>query len=275
MRNRRTRILLFLFCTLFFVNAAGQEEDKQLDSISRGSVKLRILRNESEIGSATGFLILKNKRDYLVTNRHVVLACSVDRNPTNIGGWLCVNKISIFHNLHGHADQWFWVTEDLYNAQGQTRWFEHPTLAGAADLVAIPLEHTENVDFYDLDIDMRNADVAVAPADTVTIVGFPFGQSQNAGLPIWKTGTVASELSTNWSGRPMFLVDTTSRQGMSGSPVYAIRSGAFRSNDGKLKMATKGAAVRFLGVYSEQYQEAELGGVWKAEALKELYDSLP
>src|SRR5580658_1176334 len=166
--------------------------------------------------------MLKNGRDYLVTNRHVVLACAPDRNPSNIGGWLCANKISIFHNRRGHADQWFWVTEDLYDANGQKRWFEHPTLAGAADLVAIPLAHTENVQFYDLDIGLSNADIDVGPADTVTIVGFPFGQSQNAGLPIWKTGTVASELSTNWSGKPMFLVDTTSRPGMSGSPVYAI-----------------------------------------------------
>jgi hypothetical protein len=115
------------------------------------------------------------------------------------------------------------------------------------------LTHTEYVDFYDLDIVLKDADIAVGPADTVTVVGFPFGQSQSAGLPIWKTGTVASDLSTNWSGRTMFLIDTTSRQGMSGSPVYAIRPGAFRSKDGQLKMSTKGAAVRFLGVYSEQY----------------------
>jgi hypothetical protein len=193
----------------------------------------------------------------------------------NTGGWLCANKISIFHNRHGHADEWFWVTEDLYDAQARKSWFEHPTLAGAADLVAIPLAHTDNVQFYVTQIEMKDADIDVGPADTVTIVGFPFGQSQNAGLPIWKTGTVASELSTNWSGRPMFLLDTRSRQGMSGSPVYAIRTGAFRSKDGQLKMAMKGAAIRFLGVYSEQYQEAELGGVWKADALKALYDSLP
>jgi hypothetical protein len=274
MHNLRTKILLFLFCTLFLAHAASQE-DSQLNQISRGSVKLKILRNGTEIGSATGFLMLKNGKDYLVTNRHVVLACSMDRDPANIGGWLCANKISIFHNRFGHADQWFWVTEDLYDAQGQKRWFEHPTLAGAADLVALPLVHTENVQFYDLNIDMKDADLVVGPADTVTIVGFPFGQSQNAGLPIWKTGTVASDLSTNWSGRPMFLVDTTSRQGMSGAPVYAIRSGAFRSNAGLLKMAVKGVQARFLGVYSEQYQEAELGGVWKADAVKDLYDSLP
>jgi hypothetical protein len=274
MRNLQRTVSLFLFCTLFCGHAASQEVG-QLDQISRGSVKLKILRNEAEIGSATGFLMLKNGKHYLITNRHVVLACSLDRDPTDIGGWLCANKVSIFHNRHGRTDQWFWITEDLYDAQGHKKWFEHPSLAGAADIVAIPLTHTEDVDFYVLDIELMNADIVVEPADTVTIVGFPFGQSQSAGLPIWKTGTVASSLSTDWSGRPMFLLDTTSRQGMSGSPVYAIRPGAFRDKEGQLKMSTKDAAVRFLGVYSEQYQEAELGGVWKADAVKALYDSLP
>jgi hypothetical protein len=32
---------------------------------------------------------------------------------------------------------------------------------------------------------------------------------------------------------------------------------------------------KFLGVYSEQMQAAELGAVWKAEAVMALYDSLP
>jgi hypothetical protein len=129
--------------------------------------------------------------------------------------------------------------------------------------------------FYNLDMELRNADISVGPADSVSIIGFPFGQAQDAGLPIWKTGTVASDFVTNWNGRPMFLVDTTSRQGMSGSPVYAVRSGAYRSMDGMLKMATRGSMKKFLGVYSEQSQEMELGGVWKAEVVKALFDSLP
>jgi hypothetical protein len=90
---------------------------------------------------------------------------------------------------------------------------------------ALPLAHTENVQFYPLDISLRNTDIVLTPGYTVSIVGFPFGLAQGAGLAIWKTGTVASDLGVNWTGRPMFLVDTTSRPGMSGSPVYGVRSG--------------------------------------------------
>lgn len=86
---------------------------------------------------------------------------------------------------------------------------------------------------------------------------------------------MASDLDVNFSGRPMFLVDTTSRPGMSGSPVYAVRSGAYRSSNALLKMSVSGTATKFLGVYSEQNLQAELGAVWKADTVQALYDSLP
>jgi hypothetical protein len=197
----------------------------------------------------------------------------------------------VLHNQLGKLGQWIWVTEDLFDAKGNKRWFEHPALAGKVDLVALPLAHEESVQFYPLDVELRNEDVAVSPGDSVSIVGFPLGLAQSGGLPIWKTGTIASDLLvvvqfeyctttdlfTNWTDQPMFLIDTTSRQGMSGSPVYAVRSSTYRSKSGALMQpkSSTGTVKRLLGVYSEQIQEAELGGVWKVEALMDLYDSLP
>jgi Trypsin-like peptidase domain len=246
-----------------------------MDKLSVTSLNLKMLHNEAAIGTATGFVVAKNSHYYLVTNRHVVLGCALDTSPSNLGGWICANKLSILHNRQGHLGEWAWVTEELFDEHDKKRWFEHPTLAGRADLVALPLAHIENVQLYPLDIALRNTDIELTPGDTVSIVGFPFGQAQGAGLAIWKTGTVASDLDVNFSSRPMFLVDTTSRPGMSGSPVYAVRSGAYRSSDANLKMAINGTATRFLGVYSEQNLQAELGVVWKAEAVQALYDSLP
>ena len=62
---------------------------------------------------------------------------------------------------------------------------------------------------------------------------------------------------------------------MSGSPAYAVRTGAFRGREGVLMTQVFGYAKKFLGVYSEQYQEAELGGVLKAQAVLDLFASLP
>jgi len=146
-------------------------------------------------------------------------------------------------------------------------------LLNAADLIALPLVNTNNVQFYPLDIGLGKTDLVLSPGDSLTIVGFPFGMAQAAGLPIWKTGTLASDLDVDFGGKPVFLVDTTSRPGMSGSPVYAIRSGGnYRMSMGAIGGS---AARRFLGVYSEQMPTVEIGGVWKAEVVVALYDSLP
>ncbi len=47
---------------------------------------------------------------------------------------------------------------------------------------------------------MSEPNIALGPGDTVTIVGFPLGLAQAAGLAIWKTGTIASDLDINYGG---------------------------------------------------------------------------
>ncbi len=272
------RASLSVFLLIFAIIAAGNLSwGQEVSPLSVTSLALKIFRNDTEIGSATGFVLEKNKKYYLVTNRHVVLACGQDPNPENIGGWICANKLAIFHNRSGTVGFWLWVNEDLLDKKGNPRWFEHPTLKGKADLIALPLTQTENVQFYPLDLELKNKDIAVYPGDSVSIVGFPLGiaQVQASGLPIWKTGTVASDPAIDFNGRPMFAVDTTSRGGMSGSPVYATRTGAYHTSKGEPRVVLQGVESRFLGVYSEQNVIVEIGGVWKADVVAALYDSLP
>lgn len=252
-----------------------QPRQINLDISSVTSLQLKIFHDDVEIGGATGFVVEKNNKYYLVTNRHVVLACAQDKNPSNVGGWICANKLGIFHNKLNHLGEWIWVIEDLMDEHNTRRWVEHPTLGGAADLVALPLKHTEDVKFYPLDTELSKTDIVVGPADPVSVVGFPYGLAEQGGLPVWKTGTVASDLDIDFGGKPVFLIDTTSRPGMSGSPVYLVCSGTYRGSDGLVRILTGGSIKKFLGVYSEQFQAHELGGVWKAQTVMTLYDSLP
>jgi Trypsin-like peptidase domain len=243
-----------------------------IDQLSVTSLALAIFHGDIPIGSATGFVLQKNQNYYLITNRHVALACVEDKDPNDVGGWICTDKLKILHNTANHLGDWFWVEETLYDSNGKKRWLEHPTLGSSADLIALPLRQTAGVQFYPLDLELRKTDMRLSPGDPVNIVGFPFGETQGGGLPIWKTGTVASDLDINYGGKPKFLVDATARAGMSGSPVYARRSGTYQNRVGA---AVVGAATKFLGVYSEENEQAELGAVWKAEVVTDLYESLP
>jgi hypothetical protein len=246
---------------------------QHVDRLSATSLKLTIRRGEVDIGSATGFVVQKNQKYYLITNRHVVLLCGEDKkNQNNIGGWLCADNLQILHNRANHAGEWFLVREDLFDEHNARRWIEHPTLGGSVDLVALPLRHTEGVEFLPLDLDLRKTEVVIAPSDPVSIVGFPHGVSQDAGLAIWKTGMIASDMEVNLGGKPCFLLDTTAVAGMSGSPAYVRRNGAYMRVPG---LVEAGSATKFIGVYSAQSPELEIGVVWKADVVFSLYESLP
>jgi len=256
-----------LLCACISVFTAAQNS-QSIDRLSVTSLAVAVYHGEVSIGSATGFVLQKNRNYYLVTSRHVVLTCAEDTNPNNVGAWICADKLKILHNTAGRLGDWFWVEEDLYDNSKHKRWLEHPTLGASADLVALPLKNTSGVEFYPLDLALRNSDMQLAPGDPVNIVGFPFGETQGGGLPIWKTGTIASDLDINYGGKAKFLVDATARLGMSGSPVYARRFGQEKSTNPV-------GITKFLGVYSEENQALELGAVWKAEAVSALYDALP
>jgi hypothetical protein len=261
--------LMLCACSAVF---AVSQTSQTIDKLSVTSLAVAVFHGDASIGSATGFVLQKNQNYYLVTNRHVVLTCALDSSPNNVGGWICADKIKILHNTAGRLGDWFWVEEPLYDENKHKRWLEHPTLGASADLIALPLKNTEGIAFYPLDLGLRNSDVQLSPGDPVNIVGFPFGETQGGGLPIWKTGTIASDLDINYGGKNKFLVDATARSGMSGSPVYARRFGTYQTKEGA---ANVGSVTKFLGVYSEENQALELGAVWKAEAVAELYDSLP
>jgi len=277
MKSLRTSLpVSLLISAILALSAVSRGQQTEINPVSTTSLSLKILNDETSIGTATGFILEKGNKHYLVTNRHVVLACGLDSRAENVGGWICANKLAILHyQTSNQGMSWRWVVEDIVDAHGRPLWLEHPTLKGKADLIALPLVHTENVQFHPINLELRKTDLVVSPGDPVSIVGFPYGMAETAGLPIWKAGTVASDPDVNFNERPMFIVDTTSRPGMSGSPVYAVRTGAYRSAAGELQMATNGVATKFLGVYSEQNVNAELGGVWKAEVVVAIYDSLP
>lgn len=264
--------LLLVFPTLHA--GAKPENEEGIDRLSLTSLLIRVLHDHVPIATASGFVVSKNGQYYLVTNRHVVKSCARDEDRRDIGGWICANALEVFQNEQERLGERRWVREELYEHGGNDkRWLEHPSLGAAVDVVALPLSNTAGVAFYPLDLGLRNTSMVIGPAEPVSVVGFPFGQSQG-GAAIWKSGWVASDPDIDYDGKPLFLVDATTRPGMSGSPVYARRSGGYQDAGGHLVMTVGRGATKFLGVYSAQFETAELGVVWKADVVISLYNSL-
>ena len=132
------------------------------------------------------------------------------------------------------------------------------------DVVAFPLGDPDSgVGVHSFDLGLADFDMVIRVAMPVSIIGFPFGISAGGGWPIWETGHIATEPDVDYDGRPAFLIDATTRGGMSGSPVVARVYGVYQGSDG-IPVALAEPATRFLGVYSGRiHAEAEIGRVWR------------
>jgi hypothetical protein len=113
----------------------------------------------------------------------------------------------------------------------------------------LPLKESDGVGYYLSDHHQNTALKArITVASSVCIIGFPFGLASYKALPIWKTGSIASETSVPFQNLPCFLIDAATRGGMSGSPVYAVFRGTYPAESGGIVM--KDECSRFMGIYS-------------------------
>jgi hypothetical protein len=164
--------------------------------------------------------------------------------------------------------------EPLYSKDGALCWREHPSRGKSMDVVALPLSRLDDVALYPYVL-AEQPKIACRPADSLSVVGFPFGLHAGGSLAVWATGFLASEPDVDFTGLPLLLVDCRTRQGQSGSAVIAFRSsGAVAMEDGSTAFMD-GPVWRLLGVYSGRVNvESDLGLVWKLSALEEVVASV-
>lgn len=245
------------------------------------SLFIEMYRGDILLASGTAFLAANNQQSHctLITNRHNVTG------RDNISG-KCLNKmgatpdtIVIHFHKAGRLGEWTKIHLPLYRDDGSPWWIEHPKLGEIADIAALNLSWGSDVDripyYMEMELDRNN--VYVGPAEPISVIGYPFGLSSFGKFPIWTTGFLAQELDLIDPELPCFLIDCRTRQGQSGSPVIAYRTGSYRTKkSGGPISATLSAASswEFLGIYSGRVNaESDLGRVWHAAAVKELLDA--
>ena len=106
------------------------------------------------------------------------------------------------------------------------------------------------------------------------VIGFPKRLAHQRILPIWKRASIATEPDIPHDDLPVFLIDTATREGMSGAPVVLRTSNYISSKTGNMVMGV-GAFSRFVGVYSGRFKgddelEAQLGRVWHRAVIDEI-----
>jgi hypothetical protein len=234
---------------------------------------------ETVLGNATGFLAANDQQSHcaLITNRHVVTGRHQDTGEClHSQGGIPDNVVIYFHKNAASIGDWKPIALPLFRPDGSPYWIEHPRLGGAADVVALNLNWANDVwKFpYYMKTPLDRPDLVLGPADTVSVIGFPFGLSSVARFPVWATGFLAQELSLMTADNPVFLIDCRTRQGQSGSAVIAYRAGTYRTRnkEGRVQSTlSRTPTWEFLGIYSNRVnKESDLGKVWHVRAVEEV-----
>lgn len=232
------------------------------------------------ISSGTGFVYSRKDKYYLITNWHNVTG----KNPETLE---CISEtgavpdmISTMFRCKGQLGNCKREQISLYRDDDmhQPLWLEHPLYKQKVDVVAIELnsELQNSYDLYpinEVEFDKYKEEVA----DEIFVIGYPFSVVTYLQMPIWKKASVASEPDINLNQLPLFLIDTATRSGLSGSPVIMQRTGIHGMKDGQLtSTSTFGRIRNFVGVYSgrigDDELKAQLGIVWKARVINEIID---
>lgn len=246
-----------------------------ISDLSAQSIYIETTADGKTLSSATGFIVLNDNKPYLITNWHVVTGKNPETQEYLIDGYY-PDELVVFHHVKNQLGRWTKQVEQLEDLAGKPRWIGHPR-GSQIDVVALPLSIIPSIDntiqLYPFDLSLAYTDLVIEPAMPVSIIGYPFGLSIER-WPIWKTGHIATDPDLDYGGRPAFLIDATTRPGMSGSPVVVRMWSGFRNRAGTYRVAC-GQTTRFLGVYSGTiYDTSEIGRVWRPQVIDEIFSSI-
>lgn len=277
-------ILIFLSKKILM----GVERVENVQPLSLITTIVLLIENGEQKSLGTGFFYQGDEgRLFLATNFHVITGIDpLERNSKPLIG------DSIIIQLRDRSGNLSTKTLPLYK-DGKPLWLEHPT-DKQADIVLVPLEESF---FYNSGVKaiskkVQIPNVKINPSSAVVMIGYPHGYHDKANyLPIWKTGSIASEPEIDFDGNKLIVVDISAFPGMSGSPAFYVTHNGYLTKKGDMIMDV-GMKVHFLGVYasmqmlnSDLYLEQainksdfkvshseslQLGHVWKAELLEEI-----
>ena len=248
-----------------------------IDIGSTITTQLGLFYHDKQLATETGFFYKWNGQFFLITNWHNITG----RNPQTLkllckhGGIPDRVKFKVRY-LGSYAD-WMTIERPLYedtddSAPSKPVWLEHAYHHNKIDVIAIPIPIPAGGEVTTIN-EVNTARVLLRVATDVFVLGYPKGISGGGEFPIWKRASIATEPDIQLDALPKMLVDTATREGMSGAPVIAVaRRGVLEPEAGLAGNWDSG--YRFVGVYSGRLGhgelEAQLGIVWKAQVVDDI-----
>ncbi|WP_018459707.1 serine protease [Bradyrhizobium sp. WSM4349] len=264
----------------------------RFDTLSLSACFLKLKGVGNEPRQATGFFWRLGSKVFLITNWHVVTGINMmDGKP--IGeGWVperielsyferqIANNPSIPSDPSMRTGLVPTVDVPLYEDFHNPFWIQHPmAFEWNVDLVALELGNLPDLSRVFCVNDMNYDKYLHFAGSDVFVLGHALPESTNAypvPFPIWKRGSIASEIIVPWNMRPAFLIDSRTSKGMSGSPVFARIFGPAPLADLTIR-ADNILTSEFMGIYSgrlfDDDNNATIGLVWHRHLIDECLQS--
>ena len=232
-----------------------------------------MLFDQTELGVGTGFFWQTDSNLYLITNWHNVSGIDPFTGK-HVSEETAAepNRLRIWWNAKGKLWQKFSATHPIKDSNDKPLWLVHPTYKNQIDVVALPISAPDNAEPYPIN-EMPHDDLRLQAGMDVFVLGYPFGIT-HSGLPIWKRGSIASEPEILDPKRPVILIDSATRRGMSGAPVIRRSWGTHTMADGNPWFGSP-TATKFVGVYSgrmatKDQNDPQLGLTWPTKFVEEI-----
>lgn len=251
-----------------------------VDPFSLSAVRLTMMRGKLELAFGSGVLWLAGSQICLVTAWH----CLTGTHPTTRKS-LSTNgarpdKVKVTMVGASPAVSWN-LFQDLYtNDDASPAWLIHRLGSEAIDLAVLPLGLPLPPGVISRPINKlsQTHDMAIHVGSDLFILGFP-RNLERLNLPIWKKASLAIDpmaLVDEPDGRHL-LVDTATREGISGGVVIARYTTSYPSTDGRSKLGG-GQYTKVVGVYSGRVAStdqfaAQIGIVWPIRYVEEIVSS--
>lgn len=266
-----------------------------VDHLSLSTTPVVLLKGDQPVSQGTGFYFARTVDEqsvvFLVTNYHVLTGHAPEEHKPPIGD----NITFQFHNSATQTGDVRTVRLPLFTKQSKPIWITNDSVPDA-DMAILPVvtDFYKGCDIRCISADWAASKLKLRPTSDVTLIGYPYGYyDKTNALPIWKTGTIASEPSVDFEGKPLVVIDVSAFPGMSGAPAVAISYGMYEVEGGGTAI---GGTRRFLGLYAsmqmlkeQKYLEQlaqgatlgivteeslELGHVWKAKLIVDTVDAV-
>lgn len=233
------------------------------------TVRITTWLGTGSLSSASGFFFRRDKRLFLVTNRHVFSDAASSHFPDRV-------EIEL-HTDARDLTRYAVFSIPLY-AKGLSLWRQADDSAGTVDVAVIEIDMArlppaavlQTFEAAHLDAGSEN----VMIGDALTVIGFPLGfQDTIHHLGVARSATIASAYGVRFQQQGYFLTDARTHRGSSGSPVLRRRRAAPQAD-------TAPVSWQLLGIHSTRMdmrtrdlaadESLGLNCVWYADVLTAL-----